>query len=114
MFVHLITVYVLLCLCMLYNLTVGYTSSWYFVLYLSCEYVITPLRHVYICVCINMFVNFISMVNVMFLCTSYDTIIGCATSWELCHAYFLYIICHPIVVILIDLHSQKWITTLLF
>ena len=62
MFVHLITVYVLLCLFMLSNLTVGYTLSWYFVLYLTGAYVSPPLCHCYICVCINMFVNVIYMV----------------------------------------------------
>ena len=34
--------------------------------------------------------------------------------WELCHEYFLYIICHYVVFILVDLHSKKWISTLLF
>ena len=33
MLVHLIMVYVLLCICMLYNLNVGYTSYWCFILY---------------------------------------------------------------------------------
>ena len=36
MFVNVITVSVLLCFCMLYNLIVSYTSFWCFVLYLSC------------------------------------------------------------------------------
>ena len=93
MFVHLITVSVLLYLCMLYNLTVGCHSSWYFVVYFSCAWVIPPLRHCYICVCITMFVNYIYMVNVICLCTSYDLLLGCATYWESCHAYLLYIIC---------------------
>ena len=38
MFFRLIMLYILLCLCILYNLNVGYTSYWYFVLYLSCAY----------------------------------------------------------------------------
>ena len=68
-FVHLIMVSVLLCLCMLYIIIVGYTSSWYFVLYLSCGWVIAPLSHCYIYVCITMFVHVIYMVNVICLCT---------------------------------------------
>ena len=86
---HLITVSILLCLCMLHNITVGYNSSCYFVSYLSWAYVITPLHICYICVCINMFVNVIYMVTVICLCTSYNPLLGCATSWESCHAYFL-------------------------
>ena len=81
MFLHLIMLSVLLCLCMLYNITVVYTLSWYFVLYLSCAYVIPPLSHCYIFFCINMLVNVISMVTAIFLCTSYDPLLGCATSW---------------------------------
>ena len=54
------------------------------------------------------------MVTAICLCTSYDPLLGCAISWESCHAYFLYIIWHSIVVILVDHHSQKWIRTLLF
>ena len=52
MFVHLITVSVLLCLSLLYNLIFGYTSSWCFVLYLLYAWFITALYHCYICVCI--------------------------------------------------------------
>ena len=37
-----------------------------------------------------MFVNVISVVTVICLCTSYDLLLGCATSWESFHAYFLY------------------------
>ena len=99
---------------MLYNLTVGYTLSCYFVLYLSGAYVIPPLCHCYICVFINIFVNVISMVNAICLFTSYNMLLGIATSWALCHTYFLYIIIYSIVVILVDLHSQKWTNTLLF
>ena len=40
MFVNLITVSVLLFLCTLYNIILGYTSSWNFVLYLSCAWFI--------------------------------------------------------------------------
>ena len=54
------------------------------------------------------------MVTEICLCTSYDPLLGCAISWESCHAYFLYIICHSIAFILIDRHSQKWISTFLF
>ena len=61
-----------------------------------------------------MFVNVIPMVTAICLCTSYNRLFGCATSWTSRHAYFLYIIYHSIVVILVDLHSQKWINTLLF
>ena len=113
MFVHHIKVYVLICLCMLYNLIVGYNSYWYF-LYLSCACFIPLLRHFYICVCINLFVNIISMVTAICLCTLYKMLLGCATSWEQCHAYLLYIVCYSIAVILFDLHSKKWINTLLF
>ena len=54
------------------------------------------------------------MVTTICLCTSYNILLGCATYWESCHAYFLYIICYSIVVILIDLHSQRWINILFF
>ena len=106
MFIHIIILTILLCLCILYNLNVGYTSSWYFALYLSSAYVIPPLRHGYICFYINIFVNVIPMVTAIYLCTSYDPLLGCATYWELCHAYFLYIICRSVFFILLDLHSQ--------
>ena len=59
MFVHIIMVSVFLCLCMVYKITVGYNSSWYFVLYLSSAYVSPPLCHCYIFVCINLFVKVI-------------------------------------------------------
>ena len=114
MFVHPIIFYVLLCLCMLYIIIVGYTSSWYFVLYISCAWFIPPLNHCYKCVYINILVNVIYMVNVIFLYNSYILLLGCATSCESCHAYFLYVICYFIVVILFDLHSQNWINILLF
>ena len=61
-----------------------------------------------------MFVNVISMVTTICLCTSYVPLLGCATSWESWHAYFLYIICYPIVVILVELHSQNCINISLF
>ena len=89
MFVHLITVSVLLCLWMLYNLPIGYTSYWYFVISISDAYISPPLRHRCICVCINVFVSVISMVTAKCLCTSYNLILGCATSWASCHAYLL-------------------------
>ena len=76
MFVHLIMVSILLCLCMLYNITVGYTLSWYFVLYLSGAYVSPPLNHCYICVRIDIIVNVTYMVTVIYLCTSYSMLIG--------------------------------------
>ena len=106
MFLHHITVYVLLCLCMLHNIIFGYTSFWNFVLYLSCAWVIPPLHHFYMCVCIHMFVNIRSMDTAICFCTSYDLLLGCDKSWEYCHVYFLYIICCSIVAILVGLHSQ--------
>ena len=63
---------------------------------------------------INMFVNVISIVTAICLSTSYNLLLGCATSWESCLVYFLYNICHCIIVILVDLHSLKYIKTLLF
>ena len=59
-----------LCLCMLHNLIVGYTSSWYFVLYLYYAWVIPPLHNCYMCVYINMFVNVIPMVTAICFGTS--------------------------------------------
>ena len=101
MFVHLITVSVLLCLCMSYNIMVVYTSLWYFILYLSGAWVIPPLRHCYIYAGINMFVHDIYIFfTVICLCTSYDIILGCVTPWEYCHAYFLHINCYAIFAIL--------------
>ena len=114
MSVHLITVSVSLYFGMLHNLIVGCTLSWYFVIYLSCAWVIPPLRHCYICVCINIFVNVICLVTEIFFCTSYYRLLGCSTYWEQCHKYFLCIICYSIVFILVDLHSQNWINTPLF
>ena len=81
MFVNLIPVSVLLCSCMLYNIIVGYNSYYYFVLYLSCTCVVPPLRHCYLYVYINVFVNVISMVTAICLCTSYDLLLGCTTYW---------------------------------
>ena len=54
------------------------------------------------------------MVTVIYLCTLYDLVPVCATYWEACHEYFLYIICCSIVAILVDLNSQQWIHTSLF
>ena len=68
-FLHIITVSVLLCLCMFYNIIVGYTSYWFF-LYLSYAWVIPPLCYCYICVFNNTFVNIVSMFTVIFLFTS--------------------------------------------
>ena len=107
MFLHIVMVSVLLCLWILYHLIVGYTSSWYFVLYISCVYVIPPLSHCSIYVCINMFVNVISMVTAKWMCTSYNLILGCATYWALCNKYFLYIIGYYVVVTLVELNSQN-------
>ena len=67
MFVHIITVSVLLCFCMLYNIIVGNISSCYFVLYLSCAWIIPPLCHCCTCVCINMSMDVISLVTVISL-----------------------------------------------
>ena len=50
----------------------------------------------------------------MCLCTSYNLLLGCATYWEYCYAYFLYIICYAIFAILVELHSQYWINISLF
>ena len=50
--------------------------------------------------------NVIYMVTAVCLCTSYDLLLCCATSWESYHAYLLYIICYAIFAILVDLHSQ--------
>ena len=68
-FVHMITVSVFLCLCMLHNLIAVYTSIWYFVLYVSCAWFVLRLHHCYVWVGINMFVNVISMVTVICFCT---------------------------------------------
>ena len=99
-------VYVLLCLFMLHNLIFTYTSSWYFVLYISFVWVNPSLRNCYICVCINMFVNVIYMVTAICLCSSYDMLLDCAIYWEYRRSYFLYIICYAIFSNLVDLNSQ--------
>ena len=109
MFVHLITVFVLLYFFMLYNLIVFYTSPWYFVLYISCEWVVLPLHHCYICVCMNIFVNVIYMVTAICWCTSYDILVGFSISWGFCHAYFLCINFYSVVAILVYLNLQKCI-----
>ena len=88
---------------MLYNLIFGCTSS-RGVMYLSCAWAVPPIHHCYICVCINMFINIISIVTAICLCNSYHMLSGCDTSWALYRAYFLYIIGYSIVVILVDIH----------
>ena len=62
----------------------------------------------------HFFVNIISIVTAIGLCTSYHMLVGCAKYWAFCHAYLLYTIGHSIVVILVDLHSQKWINRYFF
>ena len=54
------------------------------------------------------------MVTEICLYTSYNLLLVCATSWELYHSYFMYIIGYLIIVMLVDLHSNKWIKILLF
>ena len=96
------------------NIPFGHTSYWYFALYLSGAYNIPPLSHGYIHVFINICVNVIPMRTAIHLCTLYNLLLGCATSWTSCHTYFLYIIEYSIVIISVELHSQNWINTLLF
>ena len=76
MFVYLIMMSVLICLCMLYNIIFGYTSPGYFVLHLSVAWVIPPLHQCYIYVGINMFMHVIYMVTAICLCTLYGMILG--------------------------------------
>ena len=99
---------------MLYNIIVGYNSSWYFVLYTPSAWVIPPLHHSYIYFCINMFVKIISIFTAIYLCNSYYILLGCNPYWEYCHTYFLYNICCYLVEILVYLYSQKWINISLF
>ena len=61
-----------------------------------------------------MFVNVISMVTETCLCNSYNWLLGCATFLESHHAHLLFIIGYYIVVILVELNSQKWIVISLF
>ena len=58
--------------------------------------------------------NFIPIVTAICLCTSYDPLLGCATSWGSFRAYFLYITFYCLVVILIYLYSQRCINISLF
>ena len=57
---------------------------------------------------------YVSCAWVITLCTSYNMLLVCTKYLESCHAYFLYIICYSVVVILFDLHSQGWINISLF
>ena len=61
-----------------------------FIIYISCAGVILPLRLYYICVCINMFVNSISMFAAICLCMVYNIIIRC-TAYSVSSP--LYIVC---------------------
>ena len=61
----------------------------------------------YIRIWINMFVNIISMFTAICWCTSYYLV-------EVCHTYFLYMICCAIFTILIELHSKNCINTSFF
>ena len=110
------------CVCASYN-SVYNVIFVYVILYLDILFYIYPVHGLfhhwiiatYVFVLIvrvrvsNTFVNNISMVTAIGLCTSYDLLLGFDTSWPSCHAYFLYIIGYYIVVILVDLWSQKWI-----
>ena len=114
MFVHHITMSAVICLCMLYNTFVGCTSSLImfpisllFVLLLYCV-------NCYICMCINMFVNVISMFPDICWCNSYNILLAWTTYWEAFNSYFLYILFNATIKIFIILHSQKWINIYLF
>ena len=96
----------LICYFMLYNLIVGCTSFWVVFLYLPGAWVILPLHHRHICVCIHIFVNIISMFHAICWWSLYDLLLGCTQYWEDCHSYSLYMICDDIVTILFDLHAQ--------
>ena len=56
-----------------------------------------------------MFLNVISMFTAICWCTSYAIILGCNKYREAFNPYFLYMVFHSIVAILIDLNSQKLI-----
>ena len=43
------------------------------------------------------------MFTAVCLCNSYVLLLGCATSWESCHAYYLYTISYAIFTILVDM-----------
>ena len=60
------------------------------------------------------FVNFISMVTEICLCTSCYLLLSCTNYWESWRAYLQYIICYAIFSILVDLHSRYWINIYLF
>ena len=113
-FVHRMMVFSLICLCMLYNVTVGCTSSWVFCpVYILCMgyYFAVLLLHLHFCsyVC-----EFLSTFTVICWCNSYNHIIGCTPSWEACPTYFLYVFFSAIVAILIELHAIQWINIYLF
>ena len=75
---------------------------------------ILPLYFRYIRIYIHLFVDVISMVTTICSCNSYNLLLGCSISWELCRAYFLCSICCFVFLVRIDLHSQKWINISLF
>ena len=62
----------------------------------------------------DFFVNFISMVTAICLCTSYYLLHGCTTYRESCHEFLLFIVCYAIFAILVELNSQYWINIYLF
>ena len=94
-FVHLRMVYVMLCLYMLYNILVGYTSSW-FLFYISPVYGSFQQCVIVISVIVFFFVNVISIFTAICLCTSCYLLLGCTKSWESWSAYLHYIICYAI------------------
>ena len=72
MFVYVIQsnfcLYSILVFCSISTMRMGYVTT-------------STLRHCYVCVCINMFVGVIYIVAAICLCTSYDMLHSCATSW---------------------------------
>ena len=95
-FLHHITVSEFICLCMLYYIIVGCTSSKVFFLSFSHVWVIILLCGYYICIFINIFVNIISMSTEIFLWTLFNILFGCTPYWEYCYKYFLYMIYYAI------------------
>ena len=100
MFVNTIPVSIFICLCILYNILIGGTSYWWFFLYLSYEWVVLPFRCSNIYVCINIFVDIISIFTSIYFCTLYNRLLCWTPFCEYCLFIFLVYdlfcqCCHP-------------------
>ena len=104
-FVHNIPIHAFIYFCMLYNILIGCTTSWFFVTYILCIGYYTTALWLHLSLK-NMLVNIIYMFNAICLFILYNLLLDCTTHLEYCHKYLMYMICYTTSTILVDLHSQ--------